>query len=116
MFLYLYPKHVMMKLRSVLIIFVSIVAQLLCVGCDNGNATLYKIDADDVVCTHVEQNVVVEYFVHKDITSSDVKFDVRCSEPWVTLVDNSQNGVVELHVESNEGSILHPTYHYSSML
>lgn len=103
MFSYLCPKHVMMKLRSVLIIFVSIVTQLLCVGCDIGNTTLYKIDADDVVCTHVEQNVVVEYFVHKDITNSDVKFDVRCSEPWVTLVDNSQNGVVELHVESNEG-------------
>lgn len=103
MFSYLRPKRMMMKLKGVLIIFVSIVTQLLCVGCDIGNTTLYKIDADDVVCTHVEQNVAVEYFVHRDIVNSDVKFDVRCSEPWVTLVDNSKKGVVELHVECNEG-------------
>ena len=60
MFSYLRPKRMMMKLRGVLIIFVSVVTQLLCVGCDIGNTTLYKIDADDVVCTHVEQNVAVE--------------------------------------------------------
>ena len=96
-------KNMVMKLRSVLIIFISVVAQLLFVGCDRWHSKLYRIDADDVLCTYVEQSVTIKYFVHEDVINSDVKFNVSCKESWVSVVDSSNIGTVELSVEENVG-------------
>ena len=91
----------MRRFYNILLFFAVILG--LC-SCNPESRVRYAIKVDSKVnCTYMEQCVDINYLVHEDVMTSDIKFSVSCDEEWVTVEDCSVVGKIRLHVDENCG-------------
>ena len=73
-------------------------------SCDNTPNVIYAIGIDkEIVCTHEEQEITIEYNIHQDVRNSDTKISATCNASWVKSIDTSEIGKVVVRLEENSG-------------
>lgn len=92
-----------MKQGRYLLFLLSIIIALSFAGCVGPEHHKYAIEVKNAICTRVEQKVTIEYSAHADFMNSNVRINVECSEPWVSVVNTSERGKIRLSVEQNHG-------------
>lgn len=92
-----------MKLKAIFFTIISLLTILTFVGCHRSNGVIYAIDAKDTSCSYIEQTITIKYNLHESFDSTNVAFSATADVDWVTAIDASTFGQLEVTIEENNG-------------
>ncbi|MBR4871293.1 MAG: hypothetical protein IKU96_03900, partial [Alistipes sp.] len=99
-----------MKLKSILLLFISLCAAATFSSCRREAQIRYVIDVEDAACTNLQQTLVVDFWVHQDAINAGTQFHALSDASWATVSEITVKGngankflSFDVNVEENSG-------------
>lgn len=92
-----------MRLRNIFSFIASFIALIALCGCETTSIIRYDITVNNVDCTHSKQVVTISYSLHPDAETKNISVSASCDADWVTSVNTSTIGTIEVAVDENIG-------------
>lgn len=92
-----------MRLYNTILSIVAFIALVAFCGCERASEIRYDIAVNDVDCTHDEQTLTISYMLHEAVDITNISVSAACDADWVTIVNTSEIGCIEVHVDENFG-------------